>query len=124
MKKLYGFLTIFLIIISGLLRAQEAHAVLTDNDIEHFIKTFKPMTAELEENGHRRSGTCVAPFHACAVQQRGVSEADCGESAGSCRTIAGAATAGAGPGPGQRDARLGATPVGLAPRNRSLTGSS
>ena len=34
------------------MRAQEAPAVLTDNDIEHFIKTFKPMTAELEEHGH------------------------------------------------------------------------
>lgn len=52
MKKLYGFLTIFLVIISGLLKAQEVAAVLTDDDIEHFIKTFKPMTAELEEKGH------------------------------------------------------------------------
>ena len=52
MKKPFIFLIILIVALSGMLQAQEVPAVLTDDDIEHFIKTFKPMTAELEAMGH------------------------------------------------------------------------
>ena len=52
MKKPFIFTLIMLVTLSGMLQAQEVAAVLTDDDIEHFIKTFKPMTAELEALGH------------------------------------------------------------------------
>jgi hypothetical protein len=40
------------LLFAGILQAQEVKAVLKDGDIEHFIKTFKPMTAELDALGY------------------------------------------------------------------------
>lgn len=39
-------------LIFGSLRAQEVKAVLNNDDIKHFIETFKPMTVELDALGH------------------------------------------------------------------------
>ncbi len=45
-------LCLLFLFFGGFLQAQEVKAVLNDGDIEHFIKTFKPMTAELDALGY------------------------------------------------------------------------
>jgi hypothetical protein len=46
------FLCFFFLLFAETLKAQEVQPVLKDGDIEHFIKTFKPMTEELDALGH------------------------------------------------------------------------
>ena len=51
MKNCHTFILCLFIGI-GSLSGQEIKAVLTNDGIDHFIKSFKPMTAELEALGH------------------------------------------------------------------------
>jgi hypothetical protein len=45
-------LCLFLLFFGKILQAQEVKAVLKNGDVEHFIRTFKPMTEELDALGY------------------------------------------------------------------------